>query len=157
LKIKLFSWFLFAMAALLAAFAPFPGLVYPPAQTRTFKVEASQYAYSPGAITVNPGDTVTIELVSTDVVHGLYVDGYGVSMTADPGQTSRFTFVADKAGSFRLRCNVTCGAMHPFMVGKLNVGVNTWLYRSITLAGLAVVASLVLFIPKNKPDPETGK
>ena len=145
------------MAALLAAFMPITGIAYPPAQTRTFKVEASQYAYSPGDITVNPGDTVVIELVSTDVVHGLYVDGYGVSITGDPGQTARLSFVADKAGSFRLRCNVTCGAMHPFMVGKLNVGVNTWFYRSIALSGLAVLASLVLYIPKDKPDRETGK
>jgi len=143
------------MAATLAAFAPFPVLEHPPARARTFRVEASQYAYSPGAIRVNPGDTVTIELVSRDVVHGLFVDDYGVSITADPGQTSRLTFVADKAGSFRMRCNVTCGAMHPFMIGKLNVGVNTWLYRSLALAGLAVAASFILFIPKNKIRQET--
>jgi heme/copper-type cytochrome/quinol oxidase subunit 2 len=73
------------------------------------------------------------------VVHGLYVDGYDVSVEADPGQTATLTFVADKSGSFRFRCNVTCGAMHPFMIGKLNVGTNAWLYRSIGLAFLAVV------------------
>ncbi len=44
---------------------------------RVFRIEASQFAYNPGEIRVNPGDTVTIELISTDVVHGLYVDGYG--------------------------------------------------------------------------------
>lgn len=123
------------LAGLVVAFAPLPVHLGPPVE-RTFRVEASQFAYQPGEINVNPGDTVTIELVSTDVVHGLYVDGYGVSVKADPGQTATLTFVADKAGSFRLRCNVTCGAMHPFMVGKLNVGGNTWLYRSIGLAAL---------------------
>lgn len=145
-----------AAAALLAAFAPFPGSASPPAQARTIRVEASQYAYSPGEISVNPGDTVTLELVSTDVVHGIFVDGYGVFVSADPGQTARLTFVADQAGSFRLRCHVTCGAMHPFMVAKLNVGVNTWLYRSMVLAGLAVLASLVLLIPSKKPIRERG-
>jgi len=69
------------------------------------------------------------------------VDNYGVSVTADPGQTAKITFIADKAGSFRLRCNVTCGALHPFMLGKLNVGLNTWLYRSFGLAIIGILSS----------------
>ena len=85
-------------------------------------MEASQFSYSPSATEVNHGDTVTISLTSTDAVHGLYVDGYGVSVQADPGQTASLTFVAKRPGSFRFRCNVTCGALHPFMIGKLTVG-----------------------------------
>jgi heme/copper-type cytochrome/quinol oxidase subunit 2 len=130
------------MAGLVVAFAPLPVRSIAPAE-KEIRIEASQFAYSPGEISVNPGDTVTIKLVATDVVHGLYVDGYGVSVTADPGQTATLTFVADKPGSFRLRCNVTCGAMHPFMIGKLNVGGNTWLYRSIGFSAL-VIAYFVL-------------
>jgi heme/copper-type cytochrome/quinol oxidase subunit 2 len=152
LKTKLVTWFLFATAALMAAFAPLTGITNHSPEKRTFRLEASQYAYSPGEITVNMGDTVSIDLVSTDVVHGLYVDGYGLSITADPGQTARLTFVADKAGSFRLRCNVTCGAMHPFMVGKLNVGVNTWLYRSIALAGMVVLGAILYGNQKTKSE-----
>jgi len=67
------------------------------------------------------------------------VDGYDISVEADPGQTKKLSFVADKPGSFRFRCNVTCGAMHPFMIGRLNVGSNNWLFRSIGLAMLAIV------------------
>jgi len=128
------------MAGLLVAFAPLPVPSIAP-QAQTFEIDARQYAYSPSELRVNQGDTVTIELVSTDVVHGLYVDGYDVSVEADPGQTEKLTFVADKTGSFRFRCNVTCGAMHPFMIGKLKVGNNNWLYRSIGLATLAVVGT----------------
>ncbi|NCP87840.1 hypothetical protein GW781_03540 [bacterium] len=135
--------FLLVLAGLVVAFAPLPAHFSAPV-ARTFHVEASQFAYQPGEISVNPGDKVTIELVSTDVVHGLYVDGYGVSVKADPGQNATLTFVADKSGSFRLRCNVTCGAMHPFMVGKLNVGANTWLYRSLALASLGIFSVFVL-------------
>ena len=134
---------LFALTGLVVAFAPLPVLARAP-QERTFRVEAHQYSYSPSELQVNPGDTVTIQLVSTDVVHGLYVDGYGISVEADPGQTKTLTFVADKAGSFRFRCNVTCGAMHPFMIGKFTVGKNQWLLRSVGLAALAVVGVLVL-------------
>lgn len=134
-----FSLLLFMMAGLVVAFAPLP---VPPAtpQERTFTIDAQQYAYSPPELKVNAGDTVTIQLVSTDVVHGLYVDDYDISVEADPGQTATLSFIADKAGSFRFRCNVTCGAMHPFMIGKLTVGANNWLFRSIGLAALAVVS-----------------
>jgi nitrous-oxide reductase len=77
-------------------------------------------------------------------VHGLYIDGYDLSIEADPGQTATLTFFADQSGSFRFRCNVTCGAMHPFMIGKLTVGTNDWLVRSIGLAVIAVLGVLTL-------------
>ena len=145
---------LLVLAGLVVAFAPLPVQSIAPAE-REFRIEASQYAYTPGEINVNPGDKVTIHLVSTDVVHGLYVDGYGVSVKADPGQTATLTFVADKPGSFRLRCNVTCGAMHPFMIGKLHVGPNAWLYRSITLAVIALLASFIFFAKRPNLTPGT--
>ena len=137
-----FHLLLFVMAGLVVAFAPLPVLQIAP-QERTIRIDARQYAYSPSELKVNAGDTVNIQLVSTDVVHGLYVDGYNVSIEADPGQTKTLTFVADKPGSFRFRCNVTCGAMHPFMIGKLNVGTNAWLFRSIGLAMLAIIGVIV--------------
>jgi heme/copper-type cytochrome/quinol oxidase subunit 2 len=132
----------FVVAGLVAAFVPLPVPSIAPRE-RTFQIDARQFAYSPSELTVNPGDKVTIQLISNDVVHGLYIDGYGVSVEADPGQTATLTFVANKPGSFRFRCNVTCGAMHPFMIGKLIVGANNWLYRSFGLAVL-VVAGMVL-------------
>ena len=131
------------MAGLVVAFAPLPVQPIAP-QERTFRLDARQFAYSPSELKVNIGDTVTIQLVSTDAVHGLYVDGYDVSVEADPGQTQTLTFVADKPGSFRFRCNVTCGAMHPFMIGKLTVGTHEWLFRSIALSTIAVLGVTVL-------------
>jgi heme/copper-type cytochrome/quinol oxidase subunit 2 len=137
-----FVLLLLIMAGLAVAFAPLPVQPIAP-QERTFRIEAGQFAYSPSELKANPGDTVNIQLVSTDVVHGLYVDGYDISIEADPGQTRTLSFVADKPGAFRFRCNVTCGAMHPFMIGKLNVGSNNWLFRSIGLAILASVGVIV--------------
>jgi heme/copper-type cytochrome/quinol oxidase subunit 2 len=136
------SLLFFVMAGLVVAFAPLPVLSMAP-QERIFQVDARQYAYSPSELTVNAGDTVTLQLVSNDVVHGLYVDGYGVSVEADPGQTATLTFVANKPGSFRFRCNITCGALHPFMIGKLTVGTNQWLFRSMVLAALAAAALVI--------------
>ncbi|MGZ9166392.1 MAG: cupredoxin domain-containing protein, partial [Anaerolineales bacterium] len=136
------SLLLFVMAGLVVALVPLPVPAIAP-QEQTFQVDAHQFAYSPSELKVNEGDTVIIQLVSSDVVHGLYVDGYNISVEADPGQSATLTFVADKPGSFRFRCNITCGAMHPFMIGKLTVGTNNWLYRSIGLAGLAVLGVTV--------------
>jgi len=134
---------LLVMTGLVVAFAPLP-VPSIASQERTFRIDARQFAYSPSELRVNAGDTVTIQLVSNDVVHGLYVDGYDVSGEADPGQSATLTFTADKPGSFRFRCNVTCGAMHPFMIGKLTVGMNNWLFRSIGLALLAAVSIPIL-------------
>src|SRR5215216_1889552 len=136
------SLLLIVLAGLVVVFAPLPVQSVAP-QERTFRVDARQFAYSPSELNVNAGDTVTLQLVSNDVVHGLYVDGYEISVEADPGQTATLTFTANKPGSFRFRCNVTCGAMHPFMIGKLTVGSNNWLYRSLGLAVLAVVGVIV--------------
>jgi heme/copper-type cytochrome/quinol oxidase subunit 2 len=138
---------LLVMAGLVMAFAPLPVKPITP-QERTFRIEAGQFAYSPSELKVNSGDMVNIQLVSTDVVHGLYVDGYDISIQADPCQTKTLSFVADKSGSFRFRCNVTCGAMHPFMIGKLNVSSNNWFFRSIGLAMLAIVGVIVSAKPK---------
>ena len=139
------SNFKFQVAAL-AVLAVIAVLIVPAQPTRAapqerhVRIEASQFQYTPSVISVNPGDRVTIDLTSNDVVHGLYVDDYDVSITADPGQTTRLTFVADKAGTFALRCFAPCGPLHPFMVGKLNVGPNWLLWRAIGVAGIAACA-----------------
>ena len=133
--------FLLLITGLAAVFVPLPA-PSPAPQERTFRIDARQFAFSPSELKVNVGDTITLQLVSMDVVHGLYVDGYGFSVQADPGQTQTLTFTASKPGSFRVRCSVTCGAMHPFMIGKLTVGENHWLLRSFILAGLAVIGVL---------------
>ncbi len=132
-------WLVIGLLAVAIVFLPNPIALAAPVEQH-FRIEASQFQYTPEAIQVHPGDHVTIDLVSTDVVHGLYIDGYDLNITADPGQTATLSFVADRAGTFRLRCSVTCGALHPFMIGKLNVGSNDLLWRAIGLGVLTVIA-----------------
>jgi len=129
----------FILVALVTAFVPLPSPQLEPVQ-RTISVAASQFAYQPGLIRLNTGDRVTIELSSQDVVHGFAIDGYDLEIISDPGQTSTLTFTADRPGTFRFRCSVTCGDMHPFMIGKLQVGPNTLLWRA---SALALVISVV--------------
>ena len=137
-------WLLLASLALLVAWAPMPARNASPAE-RVIRLEAKSFEYTPPEIHVAQGDRVTLEVVSTDVVHGIYIDGYGLEASADPGQTARLTFIADRAGSFRFRCSVSCGALHPFMIGKLKVGSNALLWRGIGLSILAVFAGWLFY------------
>jgi len=106
------------LAVALGSFLPWPGSQ---AQTREFTIEASKFSYSPERLRVNKGDRVILHLKPQDVSHGLYLDGYGLETDAMPGGTGTLDFVADRPGKFRFRCSVTCGNLHPFMIGELNV------------------------------------
>jgi len=91
---RLFSkvpWILGGLAALLIAFVPLPARSHAPTEV-TYEINASRFEYLPAEIKVNPGDRVTLKLISTDVVHGLAIDGYDVEMTADPGQTASVSY-----------------------------------------------------------------
>ncbi len=124
-------------AAVLALPAPRPTA---PPRARTVLIEARSFEYLPASVSVGRDDLVTMELVSQDVVHGLHIDGYGVDLTADPGQTTRATFVADRPGIYRIRCSVPCGQLHPFMSGTLRVEPSDTLLRAAGLALLAIAA-----------------
>jgi heme/copper-type cytochrome/quinol oxidase subunit 2 len=145
-----FGWLLAILAMVSILFVPLPDPTRAPA-TRVVRVNASSFEYAPSVVRVNPGDRVTLEVVATDVVHGLYLDGYDLSVTADPGQTARLSFVADRPGVFRFRCSVTCGPLHPFMIGKLYVAGGTLWWRG--LAALAVAASAGLLLERSHGAP----
>jgi heme/copper-type cytochrome/quinol oxidase subunit 2 len=135
------KWLALALFGLAIAVLPLPAGATAPAE-RHFRIEASSFAFSPSIIAANPGDRVTIDLVAMDVVHGLAIDGHNLSVSADPGQTAHLTFVADRPGTFRFRCAVACGALHPFMLGKLTVGQNGLGWRAVGLMLLAAVAGM---------------
>lgn len=136
------QWTILALIGLFVLFVPIPTGASTPVD-RTYRVEASRFEYSPALLKANPGDRLTIELVAMDVVHGLSIDGYNLAATADPGQTTKLTFIADRVGTFRFHCTTTCGNLHPFMIGKLQVGQDTFLLRSIALMGLVLFAGVV--------------
>jgi heme/copper-type cytochrome/quinol oxidase subunit 2 len=120
---------------------PMPGSAR--ATTHEIKLDASQYAYTPGRVQVNQGDRVIITLTASDVVHGFYLDGYGLERRVEPGVAQQIVFTADKAGKFRYRCAVNCGPLHPFMIGELVVASNTPYWRAIVMVLVAAAGMLV--------------
>lgn len=109
---------------------------------RIFAIDARQFEFTPGRIEVNHGDEVTITLTSSDVVHGFYLDGYGIQQAVTPGISEAITFVADKSGKFRYRCSVSCGTLHPFMIGELVVNGNISLWRAAGTIGASLLGVL---------------
>lgn len=99
-------------------------------------IHASQFKYEPSVIKVRQGDRVRINLIAEDVTHGLYIDEYDVKVEDQPQDLEFGTveFVADQVGTFPFRCNVVCGSMHPFMIGRLVVEPNTTFPISLALA-----------------------
>jgi cytochrome c oxidase subunit 2 len=119
-------WIVAPLAALLLALTAgwSPPALGATATTHDVKVATFQFGFTPSVIRANVGDEVLIHLASKDVTHGFYLDGYGIEAMVEAGQTKDIRFVASRAGTYRFRCAVTCGSLHPFMIGQLVVEPN---------------------------------
>lgn len=131
----------FALLALGLLWWPAPPSTTP--TTRHLNLGALQFEFLPGRLYVNHGDRVVINLTASDVVHGFYLDGYGLQTRVEPGVARRIEFVADQAGKFRYRCAVSCGPLHPFMIGELVVSPNAPFWKAAGLLLIAVAGALV--------------
>jgi len=130
-------------------------LMTPPVEAaeRFFEVKAKKFSYTPNIIKVNKGDKVNIRLISEDVHHGFFVDGYGVKTSALPGQEGALSFTADKSGRFSFRCSVTCGSLHPYMIGYFYVGPNNlWVWGVLGVLALGLISWLVTAGKKQKDE-----
>ena len=98
------------------------------AATKTFNVTAHQFAFtiSPSPFVVNQGDTVTLNITSSDVSHGFFLESYATNnnngFVLQKGKTTTVTFVANTPGTFTYFCTVSsCGAGHANMSGTMTV------------------------------------
>lgn len=122
------------------------------------QITARQYAFLPHRIEVEPGDEVHLRLVSTDVVHGFFLEGHDIEAEIRPGspfarvrhpstdegfqEVEEIVFTAGRPGKYRYRCSVTCGTLHPFMQGEMIVRPNR-LYRASLAASWAIAAAIL--------------
>lgn len=128
--------------------APSPAASAP--QTHEITLNGQQFEFTPHRIQVHQGDKVVIHFTSSDVVHGFYLDDYGIEQRVDPGITTPIEFTASKAGKFRYRCSVSCGTMHPFMMGELVVGPNLPYWRALGVVFTAL-GGMLLMLAKRIP------
>lgn len=132
------------LSSLAAMLIPLP-VATPAALARTIEVSARQFAFEPASLQVQRGDSITLHFESLDAAHGLYIDGYPVDLHAEPGHSAQLTFVADREGKFKIRCSISCGALHPFMTGELTVEPNWPLGRAIAALFIATAGALAFF------------
>ncbi len=132
---------LFALLGIGMLIVPIPITQNP--TTRHLTLSATQYEFVPSRVEVNQGDTVVVDVTASDVVHGFHLDGYGIDERLEPGITRHIAFMADQVGKFRYRCSVSCGNLHPFMIGELVVGPNIPFWRVAGILFVALAGMLV--------------
>ncbi|UCC87451.1 MAG: cupredoxin domain-containing protein [Anaerolineales bacterium] len=147
---RLLSLAPFVGLALVILLIPLPLTVKP--VTHVVTMTADQFAFDPPVLRVNYGDRVRLTLQATDVVHGFYLDGYGIETRVEPGISQQIEFVADQIGKYRFRCSVSCGTLHPFMIGELVVNPNLTFARAVGLT--AVILAGTLFYLRRFPPRE---
>ncbi len=133
-----------ALLILAAILIPTPSAT-PAAEAHTIDLSARQFAFEPATLRVQRGDTVTIHFESLDAVHGLFIDGYDVNIQAEPGRSADVTFVADKEGKFKVRCSISCGPLHPFMIGELEVAPDLPFVRAVLATAITTIGALLFF------------
>ena len=75
------------------------------------------YRFTPGTLVVNEGDTVTLEIAGINgKEHPFHIEGYDVRGVVKRGEITRVTFNADKAGLFKLVCDIHLPTMEADLV-----------------------------------------
>jgi len=107
-----FGIVLSAFAAFLFVSIPLVASSHP----SSISITASDWKFSPGTITVHLNRPVTLQLKSSEGVHGLASRELGIpnTMIIPNGHVS-VTFTPKKLGTYVVHCSVMCGAGHPNM------------------------------------------
>jgi cytochrome c oxidase subunit 2 len=88
-----------------------------PSSAPPLAVTASNYKFAPSMITVQVDQAVTLDLTSTEGVHGIQSSDLGIpATTIAPGRIKTVTFTPKKTGTFLVHCSVPCGPGHADMV-----------------------------------------
>jgi plastocyanin len=91
---------------------PFPAQALPAgggmvlkAPDKDGKWEVEIYRWDPGTIIVNQGDGVTLKILGINgKEHITTIEGYGQQFTVKRGELTTVSFKADKAGTFKIKC-----------------------------------------------------
>ncbi len=76
-------------------------------EEKVFTLDSFRYGYSESELHVTVGDTVTINLTSSDGFHDWVVDEFNAATDRiQAGGATSVTFVADKPGAFEYYCSV---------------------------------------------------
>ena len=122
----------------------------PPDDAMTIDVVAKQwmwkFQHGEGAreidtLHVPTGQPIRLTMTSQDVIHSLYIPALRIKQDVLPGRYTQLWFVADKPGTYPLRCAEYCGTDHSKMTGRFIAmepsDYARWLERADLDEGLA--------------------
>lgn len=82
---------------------------------------AQAWSFNPSEVKVPAGSTVSFNITSRDVVHGLQIQKTDVNIMVMPGQSTSATVRFDHSGEYWFICHEYCGVGHQSMFGKVIV------------------------------------
>lgn len=90
-------------------------------QTQTIEMDSGEFYFEPSEVTVRRGQPVEIILANSgSIAHNISIDEFNVDQDYNPNQTIRVNFTPDRAGEFRIYCDIP-GHTASGMVGTLIV------------------------------------
>lgn len=89
--------------------------------TQVIKITASKFHFTPDYITLVKGQPVTLQLTSSDRVHGFMIRALKIDTDIKPGQMTEITVTPQTAGTFTAICDHYCGLGHGNMKMKVVV------------------------------------
>jgi cytochrome c oxidase subunit II len=105
------------------------------AAPQVITISASKFQFTPNHITLVKGQPVTLQLTSSDRVHGFMIRPLKIDTDVKPGKVTAITVTPQTAGTFKAICDHYCGLGHGGM--KMTVVVE----ESTAEASPAKVAS----------------
>lgn len=88
---------------------------------------------------------VSLELISLDVIHSLYIPAFRIKEDVVPGRGDHMWFISKEVGEYELFCTEYCGLSHSYMLTEVKVmpqnDFNAWYARMADTTQKQVAAS----------------
>jgi cytochrome c oxidase subunit 2 len=91
------------------------------AAPQVITITASKFQFTPNHITLVKGQPVTLQLTSSDRVHGFMIRPLKIDTDVNPGKVTAITVTPQTAGTFTAICDHYCGLGHGNMKMKVVV------------------------------------
>ncbi len=106
------------------------------------------------------GETVELQMHSTDVIHSFYVPAFLYQRDITPRKDQVIQFLADREGTYRGQCTQFCGLLHQAMEFEVVVesrdSYNAWLEEALTPAPTPTPAPTTSAAPGASQPPGTS-
>ncbi len=93
-------------------------------------------SWTPPQMHVPVGETVELQMHSSDVIHSFYVPAFLYQRDITPRKDQVIQFLADREGTYRGQCTQFCGLLHQEMEFEVVVesreAFNGWLQQALT-------------------------